>query len=294
MFYMKLNSIFRTVAAIIGGALLVVASAPTSSAQLIVTPSRIMLSPSTRSGELEVKNPTSKPVVVTTRLMYAVTNTDSLGRAILDTARVADGSRRIALDWTRAFPKQFTLEPGATRLVKVLASPPSELADGEWLARIEVLGVPVDKPTELEPDTSGMSVRLNYSYAYNIPILYRKGELSTGIDFRALDAKITDKGASMTLGLSVTGNASYRGKFIVTVSKATGEDVQTFEAPVVATIAYKYPLAFPPLDPGTYTVTIKAVTQKRGPVTDVLIQAPPVTRQFTLTLGSKDVSVASK
>src|SRR5687767_637837 len=93
-------------------------------AQLAVTPPRLMLTAADRSGEVEVKNPTTKPVVVNVRLMHAVMRTDSTGKSFRDTVRTGAADERSALDWSRVFPRQFTLNAGESRIVKVLASPP--------------------------------------------------------------------------------------------------------------------------------------------------------------------------
>src|SRR5687767_2957700 len=121
MHTMNPNLMLRTATIVIRIVLLVAAIAPVATAQLVVSPSRIVLSPATRSGDIDVKNPMQKPIVITVKLMYGVMNTDSTGRSKMDTMQSTDGSRRISVEWTKAFPKQFTLEPGESRLIKVLA-----------------------------------------------------------------------------------------------------------------------------------------------------------------------------
>ena len=263
-------------------------------AQLSVTPPRLVLTASDRSGEVEVKNPTSKSVVVNARLMHAVMRTDSTGRSYRDTVRTKAADERSALDWVRVFPRQFTLGPNESRLVKVLASPPGGLADGEWSARLDIVGLAVERPKSLEVDTTKISANLNYSYAYNIPVLYRSGKLETGLVFDPVRAEYSTEGASVFMKLLPTGNSAYRGSFYATVFNASGSADTTLEMPIVAEVPYEYPLALPRLKPGTYRIKLTAATRRRGTINDILVQAEPVTREFEVTFREKDISVASK
>jgi P pilus assembly chaperone PapD len=264
-------------------------------AQLTVIPPRVVLSSTERSGEVEVKNPMNKPVIINVRLHYSVMRTDSLYQAYRDTVERGTPGERSAVGFLRVFPKQFTLNPGEARRVKVLASPPPEIADGEWMARLEVNGTPVEKPENLEIDTTKLETKLNYTYAYNLPVLFRKGQLETGLEFDAVKAMYTEeKAPSLILNLGVKGNAAYRGMFIVSIAGANKVVDTTFEQPVVAEVPYQFPIKLPYLSRGTYTVKVTAATQRRGSIHDVLIKAPATSREFTLTLRESDIVVAAK
>ena len=270
------------------------ATGPRASAQLTISPNGILMKPAQTSGEVEVRNAGDKAMVVTARLMYAILRTDSAGAAFKDTIVTGAPDQRSAVEWMRAFPRQFTLAPGASRAVKVLSTPPDSLAEGEWLARLEIKGRPVDKPAQLEPDTTQIGVRLNYTYAYSFPAVFHKGVLTTGLDFTSIDARQTDGGPAVMLRLRVSGNCTYRGTFFATLTPANGGSPTTFELPIVATVDMDYPLALPNLEPGTYALSLRAATRRRGDSGDHLVTAPAVTKEFSVTLRDKSVTVAAR
>src|SRR5687767_11044794 len=75
-------------------------------AQLAVSPSRVVLSSTDRATEIEIRNPSDKPVLVNARTLHGVTRSDSIGRTYRDTVRTGAASERSALEWLRVFPRQ--------------------------------------------------------------------------------------------------------------------------------------------------------------------------------------------
>lgn len=285
---------FRPIRISLAVATLALAGSVGAHAQLTISPNGILMKPGQTSGEVDVRNPSDKPMVVSTRLMYAILRTDSTGATFKDTVTTGAPTERSAVEWMRAFPRQFTLAPGASRSIRVMSTPPADLPDGEWLARLEIKGVAVDKPTQLEPDTTQIGVKLNYKYSYSFPAVFHKGTLTTGIDFSAVGGGQASGGPMVMLRLAVSGNSTYRGTFFVTMTPVGGGTPTKFEAPIVATVGYDLPLTLPQLDKGSYTMSVRAATRTRGDAGDHLVTAPDVIREFTVSLLDEQVTVASR
>lgn len=264
------------------------ASASTAHAQISITPTRVIVTAPHRSGEVLAVNPLDRPLVVTTRVMFMVIRNDSTGAMVYDS--VPRGDARSCAEWVQVFPRKFTMEPGTKRTVRLLIAPPDSISDGEYMARVEFAGLPVDRPATADADTSTIRPRISVRLALNIPVVYRKGALVTNIDMNVVGVQI-DSLLHISLGLRPTGNSIYRGTLFSTIRSSSGTEVATAENQFVSEVPYIYPLSFPKLLPGSYTLDIESQTVRKGTAADAVIPAPATKRTFQLTVVGTTVAV---
>jgi P pilus assembly chaperone PapD len=260
-------------------------------AQISVTPTRIIVAAPKRSGEVLVVNPLDEPIVVTTRVMFMVLRNDSTGGVSYDS--VDRGDARSCAAWVSAFPRRFTMERGSKRKVRVMLTPPDSIADGEYMARLEIAGLPVDRPLAPVTDTTSVHPRVSVRLALNVPVVYRKGNLVAGIALDVTHAQSVDSGLRVSLGLKPTGNSIYRGTLFSTIQSDAGMEVARSETQFVAEVPYIYPLTFPMLQPGTYRLSIESRTERKGTAAEAVIPGPPTREEFRLTVGGSAVEVAA-
>ena len=116
----------------------------------------------------------------------------------------------------RYSPRQVTLKPGESQVVKVMVRKSENLAEGEYRSHMLFQGMPdASHGTDVEAtaeDKTKISIRLTPVYGVSIPIIVRHGNTS-------VQTKITNvaaQGNGVKLTLSRTGNRSAFGDIIVT------------------------------------------------------------------------------
>lgn len=181
-------------------------------AGVLVAPTSVILSESDRTGRMTVQNPTDKPKEVTIRFSFGIPESDSLGNVtvVMKDSTEIDNPRS-ALGWVRAFPRKMVLAPGATQVIRFVATPPRDLPDGEYWARIMVRSQE-SQPTIPNPeDADKITTQLNMIMETAIVLKYRTGDLIARLDVPESDIVKTDSLVSVYFDLNNRGNTSYVG-----------------------------------------------------------------------------------
>jgi P pilus assembly chaperone PapD len=260
-------------------------------AQISITPTRVIVSSSKRSGEVLVVNPLDQPMVITARVMFMVLRNDSSGAVVYDS--VPRGDARTCAEWISLFPRQFTMEPGSKRKVRIMINAPDSIADGEYMARLEVAGLPVNRPASAGDDTSSVRPKVSVRMALNVPVVYRKGALVAGIELDVVRARPSDSALRVSVALKPGGNSIYRGTLFSTIRDGSGRDVAASETQFVAEVPYVYPLDFPKLAPGSYTLSIESRTERKGTAAEAVIHAPPTKGEYRLKVEAAAVEIGA-
>jgi P pilus assembly chaperone PapD len=194
-------------------------------AGVLVAPTVVFISDKSRTGRLEVQNPTAQPREVTIHFAYGLPESDSLGNVsvVLKDTGVIDS--RAAVEWVKAFPRKLVIPPGATQIVRITANPPAGIADGEYWARIVVRsqeGVMVDTATLA---SGQISTKLNMIMQTAIMLKYRKGSLAAKLEMPKVKAVKNDSMVVVMTDFNNLGNASYVGLLNVRVLDADKKEI---------------------------------------------------------------------
>ena len=117
---------------------LVACAAPLVAQGVVIAPHAVFIDGRARSGSVLLYNPNTEPVEVSISLLFGYPVTDSIGRVVLRTVDRPDSTMRSAADWIQAFPRRLTLPPLGRQTIRLLASPPPGLSDGEYWARLVI------------------------------------------------------------------------------------------------------------------------------------------------------------
>ena len=108
-------------------ALLAAFAAPVpAAAELLVAPTRVVLTTQTRSSELVLVNKGAE----TAAFRIAIENRRMREDGSLEDVGEAQPGELFADDKLRYSPRQLVLEPGARQVVRIMASAPGDLAPG--------------------------------------------------------------------------------------------------------------------------------------------------------------------
>jgi len=177
-----------------------------------VTPTALYLDHRTRSATMTLYNPGTLPEEIEISFAFGYPRSDRDGNLdvmLLAPDSVAPGEPSAA-KWLRAFPQRLVLQPGQRQVVRILAQPPADLADGEYWARAMVLSRGGQPP--IEQRQGDVTMMLSVETVIVASVNYRKGALTTGVAADSAFAMRTPDGLSVTMDLRRIGSAAYLGR----------------------------------------------------------------------------------
>jgi hypothetical protein len=188
-----------------------------------------------------------------------------------------DPSMPSATGWIDAFPRKMTIPPLTRQTVRLLARPPQGLPDGEYWSRISISALGGAVPVT-GADTGRIAIGLTLEVRTIIPLIYRKGALTTGI--AASNLRATPRGDSLIarVHLERRGTAAFVGMARGTLLNTAGGPVATFQQPVAvyydADPAFELPVRG--LAPGSYRLRLELDTDRTDIAPELLLRTATV------------------
>jgi hypothetical protein len=231
---------------------------------VLVAPPGIFMDHRTRSGSIELYNPGMNSVEVSVSMLFGYPVSDSLGKVSLLTVADGDTAAASAARWIEAFPRRLILRPFERQLVRLLAKPPSDLADGEYWARIVVESKGSGMQAQPPADSSGIRVGLTLNVRTVLALLYRKGQVATGLAVSRTRARIVGDSLEVRSRFERRGNAAFIGKLHGALVDATGRQLGTFAAPLAVyySLEPRITALVGALRPGRYVVRLRVNTDR--------------------------------
>jgi hypothetical protein len=185
-------------------------------AELLVAPTRVVLSPDARSSELVLVNKGSE----TAAFRIAIENRRMREDGSLEDAAEPLPGEAFADDKLRYSPRQLVLEPGARQVVRIMASAPGALEPGEYRSHLRLMSAPLSAGAaqvagEANADNS-LSIELVAIRSITIPVILRVGMLDASVtmDKAAMDADAPDQ---LVVRLTRAGTRSTYGDVSLTI-----------------------------------------------------------------------------
>ena len=236
------------------------------SAQISLAPTILYIHENRSIGEIYVTNTAQTAQEVNFRTEFAYPKQDENGNVIL----VKDDSVRFnqfGLDnHARIFPSRMVLQPGQSQVVRIQVLP-MDNPDGVYWSRF------LATASELTPDVGtnvigGVGTQINFVVEQNIPLFYRKGENTTGINVVDFKTNIEDNNLIVMPRIQRTGNSPFLGTMIaelydqdnVLVSKVQNSAFYYFDD----WSKISFPLESRESIAGNYRIAIKFITQRNS------------------------------
>lgn len=187
-----------------------------ASAELLVAPTRVVLSADARSSELVLVNKGTE----TAAFRIAIENRRMREDGSLEDAGEARPGEQFADDKLRYSPRQLVLEPGARQVVRIMATAPGALDPGEYRSHLRLMSAPVSAGTtqvagEPAADNS-LSIELVAIRSITIPVILRVGALDATVTMDSA-AMAGDSGDQLVVRLTRSGSRSTYGDVSFTV-----------------------------------------------------------------------------
>jgi len=179
----------------------------------------------------------------------------------------------------------MTLAPLQRQTVRLLARPPQGLSDGEYWSRV-LISAKGGVLQVAQADSSGISVGLNLEVRSILPLIYRKGQLQTGLALTDLRAGREGDSLRVRVRIERQGGAAYVGTAKGTLLDEKGNQVSKFEQPIAiyytAEPFFMMPLAGQ--TSGRYRLRLELSTERTDIAPELLLRAPVTRDSIDLTL----------
>lgn len=260
---------------------------------MAVTPPRILLDQQDRSAEIVLTNQSATILEVTSDLGYSVGYSDSTGAAGIRGAQTPEEEAQRCDMWLRVFPARFTIPPNSSRTVRLLITPSKIPAEGEYWGRLRLTGTPTtfDQVTMLD-SAAGISTRIRTAVMLDLPVVFRVGKVVTAVSLTdAVVNRTPDSGLRAVVRTVRNGNAAYRGTLFGRLISESGDTVAMAEAQFTTEFEHWQELSFARINPGSYTLHLRAVATKNGSAMDVVIPSPTVETSYAVQITDSTASV---
>lgn len=176
-----------------------------------VSPMSLFLDHRARTATMTLYNPNPQPEEIEVSFAFGYPQSDSAGEVTVPLSEESPPGEPSAVGWLRAFPRRLVLQPGQQQVVRVLAQPPAELADGEYWARVLVTATGGRPPIEQQVNPE-LRVAITMRTVVVGSLNYRKGRQTTGLDVTHAEAVRADGAVRFTMDLQRTGSAAWLGR----------------------------------------------------------------------------------
>jgi hypothetical protein len=245
---------------------------------ILVAPHAVFMDHRSRTGQVFLVNTGDTPEEVAIDLKYGYPATDSTGTVFIKLIDQPDSSEPSAAAWVKAYPRRLVLAPGQRQVVRLLATPPAGLPDGEYWSRI-IATSRGSKVAVIGAD-SAVSAGLSLELRTIISLSYRKGAVHTGVSVTNLRAIRDADSLEIWFGAERQGNAAFLGTLSYELVGEDGKSRDQWETPVAVYYPlnrrYVFPLDSVPA--GRYTLRMRLTTARNDLDQRNILPAEPVTR----------------
>jgi fimbrial chaperone protein len=222
------------IAAVAASALLAPSAAH---ADLMLYPTRIVMTGNQRSGWVEIINRGDKPE--TYRINIVNNRMSDTGEIVQ--AKTAEPGEQFADTMLVHSPRQVTLQPGQSQTVRVSVRRPSGLSDGEYRSHLQFDRVTdataaSDLESLAKPEAGQVAIVLQALIGVSIPVIVRQGQTGAAVTLGEL-AVIPAAGEAppaLDFVFYRQGNQSAYGDVTVTYTPAGGKGVKVGEVTGIA------------------------------------------------------------
>lgn len=193
-------------------------------AQILLSPTRVVFEGNTRAIQVDVVNTSGTAAVY----RLSVVNRRMTEDGDLVPVEAPLTGERFVGDMVRFSPRQLTLEPGASQVVRMSLRKPADLPPGEYRSHLlfervadgsEASSVEVAASA---PSGQDMQIRLAMLVGASIPLIVREGSVVMTAQLRELALQPAQAGQPPVLSFAIRreGNRSVYGDVIVTYAPA--------------------------------------------------------------------------
>jgi hypothetical protein len=230
--------------------------------QVTVAPVTVHLSDAVKNSYIVVRNNSSTaPWEVSIEMKYGYPMSDSAGNTFIcfpDSVKEDDPS---AVNWVSFFPRKFILKPLEEQTVRISAKP-KDIKDGEFWGRPVIISKESNNTDTV--NTQQINAGLRVEFRTVIALNYRKGKVSTGVNFENVTCTYDESRLTIFAKLKREGNAAYIGNIIVKVADDKGKTIKEVkqEISVYFSLNKRIIIDTGKLQKGNYSINVQLNTDR--------------------------------
>lgn len=264
--------------------LFIISSFNIANAQVTIAPTNLFIGENARFGTYMVINNSNDTQEISIDFAFAYSQSDGNGfRTIVQGDEETTASYSIA-EHIRAFPRNFTLAPGQRQVVRLRLTPPNDLADGTYWARIKTASTPETPPIELQSNNA-VAARVGIRVEQVTGIFFKKGTVSTGIDVNEIRTEYDPESGTLAVLVdhSRTGNSPFLGSITTSLIDSDGQEVRRgfLSTSLYFDGIFRQEFEIPDLPNGEYLIRTTFETSRSDIPESDLVQMATVTETAT-------------
>jgi hypothetical protein len=237
-------------------------------------------------GTLFVSNSSDTPQEVNISFLFGYPASDSLGNvSMIYTDSIKEGQYGLT-ERVRTFPKSFILAPGQQRTVRLQVKPDRTKAAGTYFTRVKVLSNAQSADIG-QTSTAEIATQVTFQFEQVIAMFYKSGTVSTGLDIKHIEPKVTSGSILINSEFEVAGNSPYLGSFNAVLKDPSGKIVTEQQQTLALYFEGKrsFGINLPEeIKPGNYTLEVLFKTERSDIPTADLVQSAPLVRTFSVQI----------
>jgi len=251
---------------------------------ILVAPHAVFMDHRSRTGQVFLVNTGDSPEEVSIELKYGYPATDSTGTVFIRLIDQPDSTEPSAAAWIKAYPRRAVLAPGQRQVVRLLATPPAGLPDGEYWSRI--IATSRGSKVAVVGGDSTVSAGLSLELRTIISLSYRKGAVHTGVTVTNLRAAREGDSLVVWFGAERQGNAAFLGTLTYRLVDAAGKVREEWESPVAVyhPLSRRYVFPVDSVPAGRYTLRMSLTTARSDLDQRNILPAEPVSRSVDVVV----------
>lgn len=196
--------------------MILTSNASFAAAQIMVTPTRIVFDTKTRTQTVTVINSGNEQG--TYRIMLV--NKRMLPDGNIVNAKTAEAGEQFADKMIRYSPRQVTLKPGQSQVVRLSLRKPRNLDDGEYRSHMTFKALPSNKGVNigsLNEKSNNIGVQLTAVISVTIPVIIRHGKTEASVSIDSLKVSPPNEMSPnpiLSIELKREGTQSVYGDFV--------------------------------------------------------------------------------
>ncbi len=254
-------------------------------AQVVVAPTILFMSDQSRFGTFVVMNRSNTPQEIGVSFKFGFPESDSLGNITMNYNDSLMAQEHSCESWLRGFPQKFILNPGQQQVVRLLASPPAGIQDGEYWTRLITSSTPQAKT--IDTVRSGITANITFVLQQVTTVIFKKGYVNTSVQIQRLVSEQDSTSMNLMADVARGGNSPFFGRMSAVVKDHAGNTVYTNQQVLAIyqnKMVVKFPVPLSDLRSGSYTADFKLESERTDIPGEDMIKIPTVEKSFAFRM----------